>query len=201
MKKVLFVLISAILVFTFAACDTTPAETTEKTTVETTAKTTAANTSTAQTREPKYGGVDSSGKTAAQIIEKLYEDRLISDAKANEDGSIKEATLVSFDYCKGIENDADNSIWEKYKDKNYYAVSTVLIACREFCNQDCALGTKGQTVERQLAYWLAMETEDSEWKIVDNGFPGAIDYADYAEDITFGEFTTQHELLTRDRTD
>lgn len=52
-----------------------------------------------------------------------------------------------------------------------YAYCFVQTADTVICEEDCETGLKGETVQRNYQYALVMETEDSEWKIVDSGYP------------------------------
>lgn len=210
------ILLCAILVLTLASCGQPKAETTAPsvvTTIQTTARIavqttvepTAGNSSTAAA-EPRLGGVDSEGKTAVQIIEKYYELMAARDYEAMEkmhiegrieglEYSLGGTTLLTFDYCKELANISDDLYWESHKDNNYYAISSVQTANRFFCNTENAHGSKGKTVNDYYVYYLAMETEDSQWEIVDCGYPPS---KGFVESFTFGEFTTTEELLTRD---
>lgn len=137
----------------------------------------------------RYAVLDASGNDATAVVKEYY---MLMEEKAepesyfefysehlkemlNGDSIIYEnLTLVDFTHCEIVDEsllrESDLEFIEEHKDE-YYAFCYVQTADSVYCEEDCATGHKGETVSRNYMYSLVMETEDSDWKIYDYGYP------------------------------
>jgi len=137
----------------------------------------------------RYGGLDVSGNDPTAVVKEYYK---LEEAKAESERyfelysehlreqlsdykiSNSDLTLLDFTHCKVVDDSqlrkSDIEFLSEHKDE-YYAFCYVQTADSVYCNEDCATGQKGETVKRQYAFTLVMETEDSNWQIYDYGYP------------------------------
>uniref|UniRef100_UPI0040579EEE hypothetical protein n=1 Tax=Agathobacter sp. TaxID=2021311 RepID=UPI0040579EEE len=131
----------------------------------------------------QYGGTDINGNTAADVV-KMYYECLNSDDKdetsyfaesyKNRNIEQQDITLMELSACEVVEKTeitkSDNE-WAEEIQNDYYAYCFVQTSDSIICKEDGPLGVKDEEVKREYSYTLVMETEDSEWKIYDFGYP------------------------------
>lgn len=130
----------------------------------------------------KYGGTDTNGNTAADIVKMYYEslnndeDEMSYFAESYKNRNVKQQDIMlkELSNCILVEKEdirASDREWERDTREDYYAYCFVQTSDVIICKEDGALGTKNEEVRRDYAYTLVMETKDSEWKIYDFGYP------------------------------
>lgn len=125
--------------------------------------------------KPKYSGTDVNGKTAQETVSlyyKYFEDRDFENmAELTEKPVFEEAVeLVSLKECFAAEEYKPDDEVENWH-KGAYAYCAVQTQADFYLREDCAYGSKGETVHNSYTYYLIMETENSEWKIAEYGYP------------------------------
>lgn len=102
-------------------------------------------------RQIRYGGTDTNGNTAADVVKLYYEsldndnDEMyyFTDSYKNSDIKQQEISLIEFSACEVVNED------------------DIRESDREWVEE----------IQNDYSYTLVLETEDSEWKIYDFGYP------------------------------
>lgn len=127
----------------------------------------------------RYGGKDTMGKTAADVVNEFYDifknegytEAASSLGDISENTVIPNISLVKLNHCEVVERSKIDISYLNDIPDDIYAVCCVQTSDSIFCNENTAEGIKGETVSRNYAYYLIMETKDSSWKIFDYGYP------------------------------
>jgi len=153
-----------------------------------------------------YGGKDVSGSDAAEVIKEYYKtlkyskthyDEFYTDVLKNKNKNAvkQDVDLLSFNHCNVVNSMMlKSSDYERFNELSgdYYACCYVQTADKILCNEDGAFGNKGEEVNRCFSYFLVRESEKSEWKIYDFGYPSFYNP---------GTITNEYELRVKQSND